>query len=131
MKAYFVRKTADHEVVGLFVASSAALLAALVDECCDPATCDYALASMGGLMVPAMTSARWPLAPGSSPEASMQQTGLEEAVLSQQWEDDLGDADNRLEWHSLKPAALRLLRALEGKPPRQPGASRRKSGTVG
>ena len=131
MKAYFVRKTADHEVVGLFVASSAALLAALVDECCDPATCDYALAPMGGLMVPAVTSARWPLAPGSSPEASMQQTGLEEAVLSQQWEDDLGDADNRLEWHSLKPAALRLLRALEGKPPRQPRAPRRKSGTVG
>jgi hypothetical protein len=36
LKAYFVRKTADEEVVGLFVASSTMVLVALVDEHCDP-----------------------------------------------------------------------------------------------
>ena len=126
MNAYFVRKAANHEVVGLFVASSAALLAAVVDECCDPTICDYALAPMGGLMVAAVTRARWPFAADDA-----DQTGLEAAVLSQQWQDDLCDADNRLEWRSLKPAALRLLRALEKRPAAKEPAPHGKSGADG
>lgn len=108
MKAYFVRKATDHEVVGLFVASSVALLATVVDECCDPTSCEYALATMGGVMVSSVTASRWPL-PDDSPAG---RTGLEGAVLSQQWQEDLSEAYNGLEWRSLKPAVLRMLRAL-------------------
>ncbi len=111
LNAYFVRTAADHEVVGLFVASSVVLLAAPVDECCDPALCEYTLASMGGLMVSAATTSRWPL----SDDAPAEATGLEDAVPTQQWEDDLREADDRLDWRPLKPAATRLLRVLEGK----------------
>lgn len=106
MKAYFVRKILDREAVGLFVASSAVLLAALTDECCDPNSCEYAVAGMGGLMLLNITAAKWPRA-----DADGTETGLEEAVFSQQWEDDLGG--DRLEWKPLGPAARRLLRSAK------------------
>lgn len=79
-------------------------LAALVDECCDPTCCEYASAQMGGLMVMRVTAAKWPFQ-SSDAEAA---TGLEEATLSQQWEDDLS-AGSGLEWKSLASAAMRLL----------------------
>ena len=108
MKAYFVRKTADEEVVGLFVAPSAAVLVALVDEHCDPTLCEYAVAASGGLIVPTVTKAKWPMKTGRSSAS----TGLEDAVLTQQWEDDL-DADRTfLEWKSLKPVVEQTLRKL-------------------
>lgn len=96
----------DREVVGLFVASSVVPLAALVDECCDPNDCEYALAQAGGLMAAGVTAAKWPRDPGASEEV----TGLEGAVLSQQWQNDLGDGG--LEWKPLGPAGRQLLRSL-------------------
>ena len=108
MKAYFVRKTPDNEVVGLFVASSAVVLAALVDEHCDPMLCEFAVAAAGGLIVPAATKATWPMKAGQSSAS----TGLEDAVLTQQWEDDLDAETTLLEWKPLKPALERMLRKL-------------------
>ncbi|RLP24459.1 hypothetical protein D8676_17480 [Mesorhizobium sp. YM1C-6-2] len=109
MKAYFVRKAADHEVVGLFVSPSATALVALVDEHCDPTSCEYATAVPGGLVVPALTKAKWPMKAGKSSAS----TGLEGAVLTQAWEDDLDAETTYLEWKSLKPASERLLRKLK------------------
>ncbi len=40
-------------------------------------------------------------------------TGLEGAVLTQAWEDDLDAETTYLEWKSLKPASERLLRKLK------------------
>src|SRR5690606_40084261 len=80
-------------------------LASLVDECCDPAHCEYAFAGAGGLMVPEASAATWPRAAGESA------TGLEDAVYSQQWEPDLGP-DSTLRWKSLAPATHGLLKAL-------------------
>lgn len=108
MKAYFVRKSVDCEVVGLFVAPSLVLLAALVDECCDPAICDYAPAPMGGLFVPGPTQTQWPLSE-DDPES-----GFENVALSQQWDDELREGGN-LEWKPLKAAALKMLRDWSGK----------------
>jgi hypothetical protein len=108
LNAYFVRKFPDDEVVGLFVASSAVVLAALVDEYCDPTICEYAVAATGGIIVPTATKAKWPMKMGRSSVS----TGLEEAVLSQHWEDDLDAATTVLEWKSLKPAVGRMLRRL-------------------
>ena len=108
MNAYFVRKTPDEEVVGLFVASSAVLLASLVDEYCDPALCEYAAATPGGLIVPVPTRAKWPMKRGKSSVS----TGLEEAVLTQHWEDDLDAETTLLEWKPLRPAVEEMLKAV-------------------
>jgi hypothetical protein len=112
LKTYFVRKAVNCEVVGLFVASSPKLLAALVDECCDPSVCEYAEAYSGGLFIAAATGATWPL------DAGTEGSGLEGAVLSQQWQDDLSSADGVqadgvLEWKPLAAAARRMIRSLE------------------
>jgi hypothetical protein len=111
-KTYFVRKKPDNEVVGLFVAPSAVVLVALVDEHCDPTLCEYTVAPTGGLIVPTVTKAKWPMAAGRSSVS----TGLEKAVLTQQWEDDLDAETTRLEWKSLEPAAGRMLRKLGTSP---------------
>lgn len=108
MNAYFVRKSLDDEVVGLFVAPSTVALAGLVDEHCDPTTCEYAVAPPGGLIVPTATKAKWPRKAGRSSA----RTGLEEAVLTQQWEDDLDAPTSFLEWKPLKSAAERMVRKL-------------------
>jgi hypothetical protein len=108
LNTYFVRKIADDEVVGLFVASSAAALAALVDEHCDPASCEYATAFTGGLIVPTITKAKWPMKAGRTSRS----TGLEAAVLTQQWEDDLDAETTLLEWKPLQQAAERMLHKL-------------------
>ena len=107
MKAYFVRKSADREVVGLFVAPSLILLAALVDECCDPSVCDYAAAPMGGILVPGSTQTQWPLNEDDS------ENGFENVALSQQWDDELREG-GELEWKPLKAAALKMLREWSG-----------------
>ena len=106
MKAYFIRKATSRETVGLFVAPSLVALAGIVDECCDPTLCEYAPAQTGGLMAVDVTASTWPRPAG---EAA---TGLEDAVLSQQWEDDLGAIDSTLQWKPLAPAAWRLLKTL-------------------
>lgn len=108
LRAYFVRKASNQEVVGLFFAPSAVVLAALVDEYCDPALCDYAVATAGGLVVPVKTRAKWPMKPGRSSVSS----GLEGAVLTQQWQDDLDAGIAPLEWNPLQPAVERMLRKL-------------------
>ena len=110
LKAYFVRRSENREVVGIFVAPSLVGLAAIVDECCDPGGCDYAETGAGGLMVAGETGFRWPM-PASSPTI-----GLHNAVASQQWENDLSGPDSGLEWRSLQPAALRMLRSFAPKP---------------
>jgi hypothetical protein len=106
VKAYFIRKATSRETVGLFVAPSLVALAGVVDECCDPTLCEYAPAQTGGLMAADVTASTWPRPAG---EAA---TGLEDAVLSQQWEDDLGAIDSTLQWKPLAPAAWRLLKTL-------------------
>jgi hypothetical protein len=106
VKAYFIRKATSRETVGLFVAPSLVALAGIVDECCDPTLCEYAPAQTGGLMAADVTASTWPRPAG---EAA---TGLEDAVLSQQWEDDLGAIDSTLQWKPLAPAAWRLLKTL-------------------
>jgi hypothetical protein len=108
VKAYFVRKATSDEVVGFFVASSAVMLVALVDEYCDPTLCEYAIAATGGVIIPATTKAKWPMKRGRSSTS----TGLEEAVLTQQWQDDLDAETSFLEWKPLKPAVERMLRKL-------------------
>jgi hypothetical protein len=108
VKAYFVRKTEDREVVGLFVAPSILLLAALVDECCDPTGCQYAAAQMGGLMMLGATMVKWPFQKDDDDANS----GFENAALSQQWQDDLSEGSS-LEWKSLEAAAIRLLRSAQ------------------
>lgn len=106
-----MRKTPDEEVVGIFVAPSPVSLAALVDEHCDPTDCEYAEADAGGLIVPTRTKAKWPLREDRKSDA----TGLERAVLTQQWEDDLDARTTNLEWMSLAPSAERMLRKLKSK----------------
>ena len=106
MKAYFIRKATSRETVGLFVAPSLVALAGIVDECCDPTLCEYAPAQTGGLMAADVTASTWPR------PAAEAATGLEDAVLSQQWEDDLGAIDSTLQWKPLAPAAWRLLKTL-------------------
>jgi hypothetical protein len=108
LRAFFVRKTANHEVVGLFVAPTVLLLAALVDECCDPNACEYALARTGGIIVSASTDATWPLSDTASDGSFEFATGLEAAVLTQQWGDDLRFVGDSLSWKPLAPAAKRL-----------------------
>ena len=98
----------DDEVVGLFVASSATELVALVDEHCDPSQCSYALASAGGLVVAGVTKAKWPM----SGEQLSRCTGLEGAVFTQQWEYELDAETSSLEWKSLQPAVGRVLGKL-------------------
>lgn len=105
VKAYFVRKTSDHSVVGIFVAPSATFLATLVDEHLDPAECEYITAGMGGLIVSGETAAHWP----RSVEAE-ETSGLEGAVFTQQWVNDLVTPTNRADWKSLKPATDALYR---------------------
>lgn len=84
-------------------------LAALVDEHCDPAMCEYAAAGQGGLVVASASRAKWPT-DASQLAAS---TGLENAVLTQQWEDDLAVETSDLEWKLLDPAVERLVRRLD------------------
>ncbi len=57
-------------------------------------------------MVAGSTAVRWPV-PGESGE-----TGLEEAVFTQQWDDDLRGVGGDLDWKPLAPAAARMLRTL-------------------
>ncbi len=105
MKAYFVRIAADKQVVGLFVAPSVSMLAALVDECVDPNECEYAPARMGGIMVAGKAAATWPLTDAADEEAGQHEnpTGIEGSILSQQWEDDLRYVPAALEWKRLAP----------------------------
>lgn len=106
MRTYFVRVAADKQVVGVFVAPSLLMLAVLVDECCDPNTCEYAPAGMGGIMVEEPTTATWPLSDPANDEQGRTQfaTGLEGGALTQQWEDDLRFAPNGLVWKPLASA---------------------------
>ena len=84
------------------------VLASLVDEHCDPTLCEFAVVADGGLIMPAATKAKWPMTAGRSSVS----TGLEGAVLTQAWEDDLDAATTLLEWKPLKPAVERMLRKL-------------------
>lgn len=84
------------------------MLAGLVDEHCDPALCEYAEATAGGLVVPQVTKSKWPMKRGRSSAS----TGLEGAVLTQQWQDDLDAETTFLEWKPLSPAVGRMLRKL-------------------
>jgi hypothetical protein len=115
VRTYFVRVAADKQVVGLFVAPSLLMLATLVDECCDPNTCEYAPAGMGGIMVEESTTATWPLSDPANDEGDRLHefaTGLESSALTQQWEDDLRFAPNRLKWRRLRSALPNIQRAV-------------------
>jgi hypothetical protein len=111
MRAYFVRMTANKQVVGLFVASSVSSLAANVDECCDPESCEYAVAKTGGIMLDAPTAATWPLSdpPNGDGRGYRFATGLEGGSLSQRWEDDLRYNRDALDWKPLRSAFRRAL----------------------
>ncbi|WP_367782971.1 hypothetical protein [Mesorhizobium marinum] len=94
--------------MGLFVSLSVIALVALVDEHCDPNSCEYAIAVAGGLVVPSETKSKWPMKAGKSSLS----TGLERAVLTQAWADDLDVETTYLQWKSLKPASERALRMM-------------------
>jgi hypothetical protein len=116
VRAFFVRVAADRQVVGLFVAPSIMMLATLVDECCDPDSCEYAPAGMGGMLVERPTRATWPLsdpAKNNCDGAYEFATGLEDAALTQHWEDDLRLAPIRLEWKPLTSPMPSILRAVD------------------
>jgi hypothetical protein len=118
VRAYFVRVAADRQVVGLFVAPSIVTLATLVDECCDPDSCEYAPAGMGGMLVERPTRATWPLSdPAQNDRDGAYEfaTGLEDAALTQHWENDLRITPNHLEWKPLTSAMPSILRAVERK----------------
>jgi len=121
VRAFFVRKAANHEVVGFFVAPTVLLLATLVDECCDPTACEYANARIGGIVVSERTAATWPLSDRVSEGSFEFATGLEAAVLTQHWEDDLRFVGASLSWKPLAPAARRL--ASDLKRPQDPELS--------
>ena len=118
MRAYFVRVAADRQVVGLFVAPSIVMLATLVDECCDPGSCEYAPAGIGGILVERPTRATWPLSDRAKNDrdgAYEFATGLEGAALTQHWENDLRITPKYLEWKPLTSVMPRILRAVERK----------------
>jgi hypothetical protein len=115
VRTCFVRVAADKQVVGVFVAPSLVMLAALVDECCDPNTCEYAPAGIGGIMVEEPTTATWPLADPANDQRGRTHefaTGLEGGTLTQRWEDDLRFAPNRLVWKPLGSALPSIRRAV-------------------
>lgn len=97
MDAYFVRLAANREVVGLFVASSVASLAAdLVDQVVDPGACEYTLCPPGGLYVPHRVNTSWPLRHGC------EDTGLGDASFDEGWAEALIWADSGLlSWQPL------------------------------
>jgi hypothetical protein len=115
VRTYFVRVAADKQVVGLFVAPSLFMLGALVDECCDPNTCEYASAGMGGIMVEQPTTATLPLSDPANDERDRPHefaTGLEGGTLTQHWDDDLRFAPHRLVWKPLGSALPSIRRAV-------------------
>jgi hypothetical protein len=95
------------------------LLAALVDECCDPTGCEYAIARMGGMVILETTTFKWPLDKGDRDA----HTGLEGATLSQQWQGELGEGSG-LKWKSLETAATRLLRSARPRRAAKAGENR-------
>jgi hypothetical protein len=50
MPAYLVRTIDEHDLVGFFVAEEMENLMIAVDECLDPADCEYAELPAGGIM---------------------------------------------------------------------------------
>jgi hypothetical protein len=59
-------------------------------------------------MVGEATAATWPLVETNSDGCFEFATGLETAVLTQQWENDLRFIGGSLSWKPLAPAAQRL-----------------------
>lgn len=51
MPAYLVRLKENKEIVGIFVSADKESLSLFVDECCDPAACEYTKLGNGGLFL--------------------------------------------------------------------------------
>jgi hypothetical protein len=52
MPAYLVRTIDDHDIVGFFVADEMDDLLIAVDECTEPADCEYVELPVGGILWP-------------------------------------------------------------------------------
>ena len=60
MNTYAVRVAHNKEVVGIFVAPNFDILAAIVDEACDPGICEWLRLGAGGYFVSDATEAQRP-----------------------------------------------------------------------
>jgi hypothetical protein len=85
MPAYLVRTIDDHDIVGFFVADEMDDLLIAVDECTDPADCEYIELPAGGIMwtSPAISV---PLSPGKDdPDTDAEELPWANADLSETW----------------------------------------------
>ena len=69
MAAYLVRIVETHDIVGFFVADQMEDLLMAVDECTDPADCEYVELPPGGIMWTSRAIAV-PLSPGKDDPAT-------------------------------------------------------------
>lgn len=60
MQAYLVRLCDDRQVVGIYAAASLTALQDLVDECTDPAGCEYLAVGQGGIFQPSRVGGQFP-----------------------------------------------------------------------
>lgn len=61
MDVYFVRIIKERQVVGIFAAWDIDELQDIVDECCDPADCEYVAVGPGGIFQTGFTKAQFPV----------------------------------------------------------------------
>ena len=91
MATYLVRTIDDHDLVGIFAASNFEELIVLVDECLDPANCEYQWMKSGGIMwegpavpIPIQTTEEQDEDPTDNAEPGVPWAG---ASLSESWWD--------------------------------------------
>jgi hypothetical protein len=122
MPAYLVRTIDDHDIVGFFAADDMEDLVIAVDECTEPADCEYVELPVGGIMwsSPAITV---PLNPGNCEDENShdgEQLPWTNAELSETWWSVVyGFTDN--EWTEFFPGQPRKKRV---RPPRPMGPGR-------
>jgi hypothetical protein len=86
MAAYIVRTIDDHDIVGFFVADEMDDLLIAVDECTEPADCEYIELPAGGIFWPSPAIAV-PLKPGDpeDDDSEAEELPWEGAHFSEPW----------------------------------------------
>lgn len=121
MQAYFVRMQNDRQVVGIFTANSIESLQDLVDECTDPADCEYLVMGEGGLFQPSRVKGQFP--PRNSGEPFYEPDPDDEQALvgaryCEWWDERL---DSNRPWKPLVKGA-----ALKARPANDAGRAKRR-----
>jgi hypothetical protein len=122
MAAYLVRTIDAHDIVGFFVADEMQDLLIAVDECTDPAGCEYVELPPGGILWSSPAIAV-PLKPGDpeDDEVEAEQLPWAKVELSEAWWDVVyGYSED--EWTEFFPGAPRKPRP--DPPPRTLGPGR-------